>query len=66
MKVANGMRACYQRARSYFDKLTQSVPAQALRGELVPQDPRDEPAAVLLERLCAARASAPGQVNRLR
>lgn len=34
-----------------LDTLDQSVLAKAFRGELVPQDPTDEPASVLLERL---------------
>lgn len=34
---------------------------QAFRGELVPQDPNDEPAAVLLARIRAARAAAPAK-----
>lgn len=38
--------------------LTQSVLAKAFRGELVPQDPADEPASVLLERIHAERAAA--------
>ena len=33
--------------------------AKAFRGELVPQDPNDEPASVLLERIKAQRAAAP-------
>ena len=33
--------------------------AVGLRGELVPQDPNDEPASVLLERIKAQRAAAP-------
>jgi type I restriction enzyme, S subunit len=37
------------------DELDQSVLAQAFRGELVPQDPSDEPASVLLERIGAQR-----------
>ena len=38
--------------------LNQSILAKAFRGELVPQDPNDEPAAVLLERIKAERAAA--------
>ena len=39
-----------------MDKLTQSILAKAFRGELVPQDPNDEPASVLLERIKVERA----------
>lgn len=46
-------------AKSRIDHLTQSVLAKAFRGELVPQDPSDEPASVLLERIRAVRAAAP-------
>jgi type I restriction enzyme, S subunit len=35
--------------------------AKAFRGELVPQDPSDEPAAVLLARIRAAREAAPAK-----
>jgi len=38
-----------------LDQLDQSILAKAFRGELVPQDPNDEPAAVLLERIRAER-----------
>jgi type I restriction enzyme S subunit len=40
---------------SYLNKLNQSILAKAFRGELVPQDPNDEPASVLLERIRAER-----------
>ena len=35
--------------------LTQSILAKAFRGELVPQDPNDEPASELLKRIQAER-----------
>lgn len=45
----------YARAQAQVDKMTPSLLAKAFRGELVPQDPNDEPAAVLLERIRAQR-----------
>lgn len=41
--------------------LRHSILASAFRGELVPQDPDDEPASVLLERIAAERAAAPAK-----
>jgi type I restriction enzyme S subunit len=38
-----------------LDQLDQSILAKAFRGELIPQDPNDEPASVLLERIRAER-----------
>lgn len=46
-------------ARRLLDRLDQAVLAKAFRGELVPQDPADEPASILLDRIRAERASAP-------
>ncbi len=46
-------------ARRLIDRLDQAILAKAFRGELVPQDPADEPASVLLERIRAERAAAP-------
>ena len=42
-------------ARKLIDHLDQAILAKAFRGELVPQDPNDEPAGVLLERIRAGR-----------
>lgn len=48
---ADRIEARYQAARARIEKLTPAVLAKAFRGELVPQDPNDEPASVLLERI---------------
>lgn len=50
------IEARYQAARAQVDKLAPAILAKAFRGELVPQDPNDEPASVLLERIRASRA----------
>ena len=50
-KFADQIEARYNKAKQYVDKLTQSILAKAFRGELVPQDPNDEPAEKLLERI---------------
>ncbi|MGS0695946.1 restriction endonuclease subunit S [Shewanella sp. 0m-4] len=41
----------YLTAKKRFDRLTPSILAKAFRGELVEQDPNDEPASLLLERI---------------
>jgi type I restriction enzyme S subunit len=41
--------------------LRSSILSAAFSGELVPQDPSDEPASVLLERIAVERASANGR-----
>lgn len=46
-------------AHKLIDHLDQSVLAKAFKGELVPQDPTDEPASALLDRIRAERAAAP-------
>ena len=43
---------------SSLAQLDQSILAKAFRGELVPQDPNDEPASELLARIRAAREQA--------
>ena len=51
--LADQLEARYKKGKAYVDKLTQSILAKAFRGELVPQDPNDEPAEKLLERIRA-------------
>lgn len=55
--MADAMEAEFAAAQRSVDQLDQSLLATAFRGELVPQDPSDEPASVLLERIRAARAT---------
>ncbi|GEM_PF-2904981 len=49
--IADHIEKRYNKAKGYLDKLNQSILAKAFRGELVPQDPDDEPAGVLQERI---------------
>jgi type I restriction enzyme, S subunit len=48
---ADRIETQYKKARQEVDRLTPALLAKAFRGELVPQDPKDEPASVLLERI---------------
>jgi type I restriction enzyme S subunit len=50
---ADRLDARLTQARAAADRLTPALLAKAFRGELVPQDPDDEPAAELLKRLAA-------------
>lgn len=54
------VRSCASRAI----RLEQAALAKAFRGDLVPQDPNDEPASVLLDRIRAARAAEPQRARR--
>jgi len=45
-------------ARKLIDHLDQAILARAFRGELVPQDPTEEPASTLLDRIRARRLAA--------
>jgi type I restriction enzyme S subunit len=51
--LADSLEAKYQAARAQIERLTPALLAKAFRGELVPQDPNDEPADSLLARLRA-------------
>jgi type I restriction enzyme, S subunit len=64
--LADQIEARYERAREHVDNLKQSILAKAFRGELVQQDPNDEPATVLLERIREARAIQPANRSRQR
>ncbi len=57
--LADQIEARLNAAQRQVDSLTPSLLAKAFRGELVPQDPNDEPAAALVERArqCADRGS---------
>jgi type I restriction enzyme S subunit len=52
---ADRLEARWQAGQQQVAQLTPSLLAKAFRGELVPQDPNDEPAGVLLERIKAER-----------
>ena len=56
---ADRLEARLAQAQTAATRLTPALLAKAFRGELVPQDPNDEPAAELLRRLQAQRATAP-------
>jgi type I restriction enzyme S subunit len=66
-RLENLIKAIDQKGNEYLtlfsnlDQLDQSILAKAFRGELVSQDPNDEPAAVLLERIRAEREKVGGK-----
>jgi type I restriction enzyme S subunit len=63
--LADAVEKQYLTAKQRTGRLTQSLLAKAFRGELVPQDPNDEPAADLLKRIQAERqAQAPTKRTR--
>lgn len=62
---ADRLEAEAARARALLDRLESAILAKAFRGELLPQNPNDEPANVLLDRIRAERAAAP-KVRRTR
>lgn len=63
--LADKLEARYKAARAQIDNLTPSLLSKAFRGELVEQDPNDEPAEKLLERIQADRGKI-GQVKKLK
>ncbi|WP_201320828.1 restriction endonuclease subunit S [Pseudanabaena sp. lw0831] len=55
----------YQGAFSQLENLNQSILSKAFRGELVEQDPNDEPASVLLERIQKEREKEKAKVKQI-
>lgn len=62
--LADKVEAHYQKAKARVDKLSQSVLAKAFRGELVPQDPNDLPAAELLKQILAEKDKMAAQLKK--
>jgi type I restriction enzyme S subunit len=60
----DAVAAEHARAARLLPQLDQAILAQAFRGELVPQDPTDEPASELLARIRAIRADAPKRTHK--
>jgi type I restriction enzyme S subunit len=52
--LADRLEQRYSNALAWVEKLAPSIMAKAFRGELVPQDPNDEPAGVMLGKVRAA------------
>lgn len=59
LSLIDSLRAAVETAQKRSAALRRAILERAFRGELVPQDPADEPASVLLERIRAERAAAP-------
>jgi len=63
---ADKIEARYTKAKTMLDKLPQSILAKAFQGELVAQDPNDEPASVLLQRIKAEKEKLVAEKKNLR
>ena len=64
LKLTDSFLEQYLENAEELEQLDQSILAKAFRGELVPQDPNDEPAAVLLARIRAERERLGGSKKR--
>ncbi|TAK30658.1 MAG: type I site-specific deoxyribonuclease [Chloroflexota bacterium] len=63
LSVVDELESIVEHNLKRADRLRQSILKRAFEGKLVPQDPADEPADVLLERIRAQRQSAPTRSN---
>ncbi len=61
LSLIDALRAAVESAQRRSAALRRAILERAFRGELVPQDPADEPTSVLLERIRAERAAAKPQ-----
>lgn len=56
--LADAIEAHFGKARAQVERLTPALRTKAFRGQLVPQNPGDEPASELLDRLRSSTAAA--------
>ncbi len=64
LSLIDALRAAVESAQRRSAVLRRAILERTFRGELAPQDPADEPASVLLERIRAERATAPATQRR--
>jgi len=64
LESAAALEADIDAALTRADALRQSILKKAFSGQLVPQDPNDEPASALLERIKAERVKAPKKTRK--
>jgi len=64
LSVAEGVEAQVEAGLKRAARLRQAILKRAFEGRLVPQDPADEPAEALLERIRIERAAANGKPKR--